>query len=482
VYVKDRELTKIHEGLLYLSRIVDRSGTHRAEEPWGGAGVVITNSAPKAQQTESFYPEPCYVVTADALELSWAFERLRDIFLPMLNGGSKIEFFGRLANSANRFLNSDGSNLVGSVELVRSVIDEANAIANEMESGTFYHLDIAPGLMLWNDFLRKARKADSVSSTFDSVRYHRIAGSLFGSAIGDAMGAAFEFANSDMIARHLDGRFSVSDFMYPIPSSLLYGRGNAWPTDDTAMAFCVAATLLRFADPSAADFAADFLRFLVDPEGRYGRMFWEGAPGGATTRALARLDWDFAPESFGEPDDGGNGAAMRAHPVGFLTRREDVLVLASRQACVTHGHPSAIAAAQAVAVLVHDAIAGGTPSLDPPVGIDDPLFIGAWHSSHKHLKLTNGRLPKHLRDANMSGWETVAAAHAITMCFPNDPAGAIGAAAASGGDTDTVAAIVGAIVGARYGVNALPSHLRTGLRCAEEVEAFAQALSECPWL
>jgi hypothetical protein len=56
VYVKDRELTKIHEGLLYLSRIVDRSGTHRAEEPWGGAGVVITNSAPKAQQTESFYP------------------------------------------------------------------------------------------------------------------------------------------------------------------------------------------------------------------------------------------------------------------------------------------------------------------------------------------------------------------------------------------------------------------------------------------
>jgi ADP-ribosylglycohydrolase len=82
----------------------------------------------------------------------------------------------------------------------------------------------------------------------------------------------------------------------------------------------------------------------------------------------------------------------------------------------------------------------------------------------------------------MSGWETVAAAHAITMCFPNDPAGAIGAAAASGGDTDTVAAIVGAIVGARYGVNALPSHLRTGLRCAEEVEAFAQALSECPWL
>ncbi len=296
------------------------------------------------------------------------------------------------------------------------------------------------------------------------------------------MGAAFEFASSDTIARHLDGRFTVSDFMYPMPSSLLYGRGNAWPTDDTAMTFCVAATLLRVTDPSAADFAADFLRLLVNPEGRYAPMFWEGAPGGATTRALSRLDCDFAPESFGGTDDGGNGAAMRAHPVGFLKRREDVLIVASRQACVTHGHPSAIAAAQAVAILVHDAIAGVAPSADPPIGVDDTRFIDAWESAHKHLKLVRGRLPKHLRDVDMSGWETVAAAHAITLCFPNDPAGAIGAAAASGGDTDTVAAIVGAIVGARYGLSALPPHLCKGLRCAEEVEAFAEALSECPWL
>ncbi|MGP6157169.1 MAG: ADP-ribosylglycohydrolase family protein [Vulcanimicrobiaceae bacterium] len=34
-----------------------------------------------------------------------------------------------------------------------------------------------------------------------------------------------------------------------------------------------------------------------------------------------------------------------------------------------------------------------------------------------------------------------------------DPVTAIGTAAASGGDTDTVAAITGAIVGARYGLS-----------------------------
>ncbi len=474
--MNEKKLAKIGAQLLHLSKKVDRDGPQRANEPWGGAGVVITSSAPKPQQTDSFYPEPNYVVTGYALELSWAFERLRDIFSPVLNGSSKIEFYGRLAVSADRFLDSEKSDGNGSAELVRAVIDEAHAIAEEMASGTFHHLNIAPGLMLWGDFLRKARREESLHTESDSIRYDRIAGSLFGSAIGDAMGAPFEFVSSDLIAEHLDGRFSVSDFMYPMPSSLLYGRGNAWPTDDTAMAFCVAATLLRVADPSAADFAADFLRLLVDSDGRYRPMFWEGAPGGATTRALARLERDFAPESFGEPDDGGNGAAMRAHPVGFLKRREDVLVVASRQACVTHGHPAAIAAAQAVALLVHDAIDGAEPSANPPPDVADSLFIEAWQSAHKQLKLVRGRLPTHLRDVGMSGWETVAAAHAITLCFPNDPAAAIGAAAASGGDTDTIAAIVGAIVGARYGLSALPLQLRTGLRCAEEVEAFAEAL------
>jgi ADP-ribosyl-[dinitrogen reductase] hydrolase len=313
------------------------------------------------------------------------------------------------------------------------------------------------------------------------VRWDRITGCLLGSAIGDALGAAFEFVGSDAIARHL-GQPTVSEYIAPIRSSLLHGREGAWPTDDTAMAFCVASTLLRVANPSSADFAADFLRQLAHETGAYAEMFWTGGPGGATTRALARLRRNAAPDTNGDVNDGGNGAAMRAHPVGFISRRDDVLTIAARQACVTHGHPAAIAAAQAVAVLVHDALAGAEPSSDPPLGIEDAEFIEAWHRAHEDLALENGRIPRRLRDAQMSGWETVSAAHAITLCFPGDPAGAIGAAAASGGDTDTVAAIAGAIVGARYGAAMLPPHLRDGLRCTQEVEAIADALAACAFL
>ena len=59
------------------------------------------------------------------------------------------------------------------------------------------------------------------------------------------------------------------------------------------------------------------------------------------------------------------------------------------------------------------------------------------------------RLPGHLRNVAMNAWATVSAAHAIALLYADDPASAIAAAAASGGDTDTIACIVGGIVGAR---------------------------------
>ncbi len=78
----------------------------------------------------------------------------------------------------------------------------------------------------------------------------------------------------------------------------------------------------------------------------------------------------------------------------------------------------------------------------------------------------------------MSGWVTVATAHAITLIYANEPELAIGAAAASGGDTDTVACIVGALVGARHGVAALPSRWINGLAngIAETCTAIAAHL------
>jgi ADP-ribosylglycohydrolase len=278
---------------------------------------------------------------------------------------------------------------------------------------------------------------------------------LLGGAIGDALGSAYEMLGSSAIEKHL-GSSIAQDFEPALEGSLLWEREPGQPTDDTAMALSVALALASGQPITPELFAARFLEDLDFRSGRFGAMFWNGGPGGATTRALRRLHAGAAPATNGHADDGGNGAAMRVHPVGCLRDRQTVLEVAAMQAKVTHGHPAAIASAQAVAALVFDALAGVAPSKRPPLGIDDFTFLEAWSESHHDL--TRGdRLPSNLRNAAMSGWVTVATAHAITLLYDDEPHLAIGAAAASGGDTDTVASIVGAIVGARHGSAALTS-------------------------
>ncbi len=290
------------------------------------------------------------------------------------------------------------------------------------------------------------------------TRSDRIAGAMFGAAIGDALGSAFEFVDSDVIERQL-GEPIVRAYLPALPESLLYPRAPGQPTDDTAMALSVALALASGEALTPKLFARHFLNDLERTNGRFGDMFWNGGPGGATTRALRRLHAGTDPARCGHNEDGGNGAAMRAHPVGILRDRQVVLDVAAAQAQVTHGHPAAVAAAQAIAAIVHDALEGAALSAQLPAGLHNETFAKSWRELHANLSPSGLALPSRLRNVAMSGWETVCAAHAIAMCFEDDAATAIGVAAASGGDTDTIASITGAIVGARHGRSALPTRL-----------------------
>jgi ADP-ribosyl-[dinitrogen reductase] hydrolase len=165
---------------------------------------------------------------------------------------------------------------------------------------------------------------------------------------------------------------------------------------------------------------------------------------------------------------------MRAHPLGCLRDRDEVLRIAAIQSRVTHGHPRRRSCGASSAVLVFDGIAGVPPSAEIPAGIYEATFATAWRDADRH-STTTGDLPAHLRDVDMSGWATVAAAHAISLHYNDNPEVAIGAAAASGCDTDTIASIVGAIVGARYGRGALPTRWTTGM--ARGVEELCDAAS-----
>jgi len=155
-----------------LEKILEVSPIPRTGQQWGGADVIISRKAPPKKSGEEFYPEQRYVITAYSLELSWLFESLRDAFYAekRLDGCSKIEFFGRLANAANRCIHRTTS-LTANI-LCTAVLHEAFAIYDEMEEGTFHCLAVAIGSEIVDDYVDDALRTGYIGSeaTLDFFR------------------------------------------------------------------------------------------------------------------------------------------------------------------------------------------------------------------------------------------------------------------------------------------------------------------------
>ena len=123
---------------------------------WQGADVVITNKPPIVKE-DSFYPAPRYVVTAHSSELSWLFEQVRNIFIEIDDYGFlKEEIFGRLGNTANRFLAKNPE--ADTDETLLAVMHEAFAIAEEIRDGEFAALMVTSGNQILDDLISESEK------------------------------------------------------------------------------------------------------------------------------------------------------------------------------------------------------------------------------------------------------------------------------------------------------------------------------------
>jgi len=147
------EFRAILDGLIDLRGQIRQGLAGGAERLWRGADVVIAEEPPEPSGG-GFFPEPRAVVTPYAHQLSGLFESLRDLFSPVLDGNTKIEFYGRLANAANRFIAAHGNDDLRG--LLEAVVEEAARILDEMSNGTFGYLSIAPGGLIWDDIVNAA--------------------------------------------------------------------------------------------------------------------------------------------------------------------------------------------------------------------------------------------------------------------------------------------------------------------------------------
>ncbi len=254
-------------------------------------------------------------------------------------------------------------------------------------------------------------------------------------------------------------------------------------TDDTAMTWVLARHLAQHREVDAEALGAAFAAAHdAEPWRGYGpgpvRVFTEGRRLGSYLEAARRL--------HAGQGSWGNGAAMRAAPLG-LVFAEDLKVLdenARAQAAVTHAHPVAQDAAAIQARAVAEALRGR----DEPLSWRRFLRRLDRHATTTEMRSALEGVARAMEDG-LGGREaarllgTAVAAHRslpfALWCFlrhPDDWLACFRCAALQGGDRDTLAAMAGAVCAARVGLGGLPKHWLTRLEARDALGETARRL------
>ena len=194
-------------------------------------------------------------------------------------------------------------------------------------------------------------------------------------------------------------------------------------TDDTVCTVAIADALL--------DGSEDFASYLR----RWGRRYPDAGYGGMFARWLED-------DRMGPYGSYGNGAPMRVAAVGWLAGSEaETLRLAAASAAVSHDHPDALAAAQAVALAIRRARDGAKAG-----DLRDEIAGRFGYDLGRSLDQIR---PGYAFDISAAG--TVPPA-LIAAFEAEDVEGAVRRAVSLGGDAGTLACIAGAVAEARHGL------------------------------
>ncbi|MEZ0384024.1 ADP-ribosylglycohydrolase family protein [Mycobacterium sp. pW045] len=296
----------------------------------------------------------------------------------------------------------------------------------------------------------------------------RACGVLLATAAGDALGAGYEF----------DGPRGPGEPIDMIGGGLGPFAPGEW-TDDTSMAIAIAEVAATGAElRSAAALDAVVARWLEWSRG--------AKDVGVQTRSVlsaagrrgisAQTAWQESRELHERTGrSAGNGSLMRTAPVALaFLDDEAALVEAARSISeLTHYDPDAGDACVLWCATIRHAVLTG--QLDMRIGLHhlDPARRQLWA---QRLDEAENAQPSAFSHNN--GWVVAAlqgawSAITTTPVPDEDPAAevfradhlrlALEAAVRGGGDTDTVAAIAGGVLGALHGASAVPSHWRLQL-------------------
>jgi ADP-ribosylglycohydrolase len=273
---------------------------------------------------------------------------------------------------------------------------------------------------------------------------------LFGLALGDALGWPTEFKKLPDIKRI----YGTDGIQVP-PDPAIY-------TDDTQMTIALAEGLL------AAGLKADlhsqmqavgkrFIEWMESPENNR-------APGNTCMRGVANFQSGVPWRESGKVESKGCGSAMRVAPIGYLYQHDPQRLrdVAEASGVITHRHPASVAASVAGAYLVKLALDGVAPEeyLRRVLSFTDGISVEFDTTLLRVGHVLGWVNEEEALDHIGQGWtgdEAIALALYCILRYPNDYVACVRRAANTNGDSDSIACIAGGIMGARLGLDAIPS-------------------------
>ncbi len=297
----------------------------------------------------------------------------------------------------------------------------------------------------------------------------RFRGCLLGLAVGDALGTTLEFKRP--------GTFEpITDMVGGGPFNLEPGQ---W-TDDTAMALCLAESLIQTQGFDARDQMQRYMRWYRNGHlSSTGTCFDIGSVTRTALNSFARTDDPYAGPR--DPYTAGNGSIMRLAPIAlfYATSPTEAIARAGDSSRTTHGARAAIDACRYLAGLLVGALNGAhkdqllSPFYCPvrdcwkkrPLVIDiNTIALGSFKEKDPPEIIGSGYVVKSLEAALWAFYKTDSFREGCLL------------AANLGNDADTTAAVYGQLAGAYYGLEAIPESWRNKIAHRERILSFADHL------